>query len=558
MKISLKMLVAAAITTVATGCSSFLDINTNPNSVLSASANAMLASALSTTAANYTGNNPSYNSYASWAAVYWGKSGSVSGFGEELTYNYSSSFYAGLFNNTYDNLNDYNIIQRQSATYPYHAAIARIMKAYNYQLLVDEYGDIPYTNALQGTGNVSPTYDKAADIYKDLIVQLSGAIDDINKADASVTATFTPTAVGAEDVVFAGNMQRWKQFANSLKLRILLRESQTNDATLNAYVATQMAALQTAPDGFITADVVVQPGYAQNTNQQNPLYTRYAFTPAGTASGERSFQLPTQYILNQYLINNDPRVSQLYTLGGRLVNGANAPQYVGAIPGEASSPNFNAVSAQSPILGSRFLGANNTTSSGGIFKGLSAPTVIMLLSEHLFSKAEAETRSLLSGTAKTDYENAIKASFIYFYRAGTVTNATINASTLAAATTATAGVTQYNTFMANTANANNGLVTWDANTTTVDVAAGAPARTVSKQEKIIYQKYLAMNSVASVEAWDDYRRTAFPKLPTSIQATTPGKFPTRLLYPLSEVSTNNANIPKGVDQYTKIFWDVVD
>jgi hypothetical protein len=551
--------VAAAITTVATGCSSFLDVNTNPNSVLSANADAILASALTTTAANYTGNSPSYNSYASWAAVYWGKSGSVSGFGEELTYNYSSSFYAGLFNNTYDNLNDYNIIQRQADRYPYHAAIARIMKAYNFQLLVDQYGDIPYTNALQGTGNVSPTYDKAADIYKDLIVQLNGAIDDINKTTASVTPTFTPQAVGAEDVVFAGNMTRWKKFANSLKLRILLRESQTNDAALNAYVATQMAAIQAPADGFIEADVVVQPGYAQNTGQQNPLYTRYAYTPAGTASGERSFQLPTQYAINQYLINNDPRVSQLYTLGGRLVNGANVPQYVGAIQGEASSPNFNAVSAQSPILGSRFLGANSVTASGGIFKGLSAPTAIMLLSEHLFSKSEAETRSLLSGDAKQDYLDAIKASFIYFYRAGTVTNATINASTLLASTTAgAAGISQYNTFINNTANTNNGLVTWDANTTTVDVAAGSAARTVSKQEKIIYQKYLAMNSVASVEAWDDYRRTSFPKLPASIQASTQGKFPTRLLYPLSEVSTNNANIPKGVDQYTKIFWDVLD
>nr|GFD12741.1 hypothetical protein [Tanacetum cinerariifolium] len=61
----------------------------------------------------------------------------------------------------------------------------------------------------------------------------------------------------------------------------LLRQSQTNDAALTAYVKTQMATLQTtapADGGFITADVVAQPGYTQNTSQQNPFYTRYGLT----------------------------------------------------------------------------------------------------------------------------------------------------------------------------------------------------------------------------------------------------------------------------------------
>jgi hypothetical protein len=245
MKVPFKMLVAVALTAAATGCKSFLDINSNPNNPTSVTPDAVLAQALATTAANYTGNNPSFNSYASWVASYWGKTAVVSGYGEEQTYNYSSSYYQGLWSQTYDNLNDYNIIQVNGTAnaYPYHAAIARIMKVYNFQLLVDEYGDIPYSQALKGIPNVVPTYDKAADIYKDLLVQLDGAISDINKTDASATSTFTPRTVGAEDIVFQGDMKRWKQFANSLKLRILLRESQTGDASLNATVKTQMGLL---------------------------------------------------------------------------------------------------------------------------------------------------------------------------------------------------------------------------------------------------------------------------------------------------------------------------
>lgn len=565
------MFAAIALATAATGCKSFLDINNNPNQPTSVAPDAILAQALTVTAQTYTGGAPStqdsYNSYASWAAGYWGKTAVVSGYGEELTYNYSANFYARLWANTYDNLNDYNIIQNGAANYPYHAAIARIMKVYNFQLLVDEYGDIPYSQALLGATNATPKYDKAADIYKDLLVQLDGAIADINKTNASATAAFTPRAVGSEDIVFGGDMKKWKQFANSLKLRILLRESQTSDATLNATVKTQLAALQTsaATDGFIDADVVAQPTYAQASGQQNPLYNRYAYTAAGSNATERSYQIPTQFILNQYLQNKDPRVAQLYTKGRRVlfptdkVKADTLSQYVGSVPGESNPPNVVL-----PLIGSRFLGANAQGVTGGFFKGVSNPTVLMLLSEHLFSKAEAEALGLFpSGDAKGDYLAAIQASFSYFYRSGTASPSTV------------AGTDQYNQYIA--ANPTNGLVNWDSNTTTVPTyngtlttrIDGSPAldttrlatpRTVSKQEKIIYQKYLAMNTVASTEAWDDYRRTSFPKLAYSSQSssTRADKLPTRLFYPQSEINTNSANIPANITQFTKIFWDSVD
>ncbi|WP_460608952.1 SusD/RagB family nutrient-binding outer membrane lipoprotein [Hymenobacter terrigena] len=536
MKPALKLLAAGAFALAVGGCSKFIDINDNPNAPTVVKPDALLAQALAITAANYSGgqgaiapNNQNYNSYASFAADYWGKSGVVSGFGEERTYNYSSSYYGNLFSFTYDNLNDYNIIQQQGTAqgYPFHAAIARIMKVYNFQLLVDEYGDIPYSQALQAASNVTPTYDKADAIYKDFIVQLDGAIDDINKA----TAAPGSQPVGAEDIVFGGNMTKWKQFANSLKLRVLLRESQV--PALDSYVRTEMARLQAAPDGFIDADVVVQPGYTQSTNQQNPLWNRYGLTPSGSNTTERSYQIPTNYIIAQYVDNNDPRVSQLYALGSRTVNGVTTNTYVGTDAGESGPPSFNG-----NLVASRFL------LNGGILKGFNAPTPLMLLAEHLFSKAEAESRGLFAGgdaAAKADFLNGIKASFVYFYR-----SATGSVNPLASST---AGVAEYNTYIA--ANAANPLVNYD-----LTPSSGA----LGKQSVIIYQKYLAMNSVASTEAWDDYRRTAQPKIQPSLESASPrpDKLPTRLLYPLSEVSTNAANIPANVDQYTKIFWDVVD
>ncbi|SES96202.1 SusD/RagB family nutrient-binding outer membrane lipoprotein [Hymenobacter actinosclerus] len=529
MKIPFKMLAAVAMATAATGCSSFLDVNDNPNSPTTITPDNILAQALTTTASLYTGGNPSFNHYGSFVAGYWGRSGVVNGYQEETTINYTNTFQQALFNNTYDNLNDYNIIQTKGMAdgYPNHAAIARIMKTYQFLLLVDEYGDIPYTQALQGAAVTTPVYDKAADIYKDLLVQLSGAISDINAVDPNALT------VGNEDVVFKGDMKKWKQFANSLKLRILLRQSQTEaGGTASADVKSQLAALQSAPDGFIAQDVVVQPVYAQAAGQQNPFYNRYGLTAAGTNATELLYQIPTKYIIAVYENNKDPRVAQLYKLGLRN----DSIKYIGTKFGERSPPGFSATQ-----IASRFL------PSGGLLKGPSAPTVLMLLSEHLLSKAEAETRGLFTAdavTAEKDYKDGIKASFLYFYRpAG---GAII---TLADATDATPGVKEYNQYIA--ANLTNPKVDYK-------LAPTKPG--LGKQEVIIFQKYLALNSVGSIEAWDDYRRTGLPKFDASTQSQSPraDKLPTRLLYPLSESSTNQANVPVGVDQYTKIFWDVVD
>lgn len=531
MKIIPKVLFAAVLTTAATGCESFLDVNTNPNTATSVLPSAQLASALVTTAAIYHGgvnSGQNYNSYSSFVAGYWGKSGVVSGFAEERRYSYTTNYYQGLFGASYDNLNDYDIIEKQGAaqSFPNHAAIARIMKVYNYLLLVDQYGDIPYSNALKGIANTSPSYDKAADIYKDFLVQLKGAVADINKA-ATITNVET---VGPEDVVFRGNMTNWKRFANSLRLRILLRESEAVD------VKAEMTALQAEPDGFITADVVVQPGYAANSNQQNPFYNRYGFAVGSrNATSEYSFVMPTNYIIQQYENNKDPRITQLYRLGKRTINGVATPSYVGTDLGETSPPTFVAAN---PTVGSRFL-------QGGTFlRAATAPTVLMLLAEHLFSKSEAETQGLFTGgdvAAKTDFLNGIRASFVHTYRpAADLPTATI--------TTVTPGITQYNTYIAD--NVANPLVNYDL----------APTGTRGKQSVIIFQKYLAENTVASTEAWADYRRTAEPKFKVSLESNSPraDKLPTRLFYPQTEVSTNAANVPAGVDQYTKIFWDVLD
>lgn len=532
-----KLLFAAALTTMASSCESFLDVNVNPNQATAVTPDQLLGNALTVTGAVYT----NYNAYSNFATGFWAKSNAVSGFNEERSYNYSSTFQQGLFNGAYDNLNDYNLIQKMGATtHPNHAAIARIMKVYNFLLLVDQYGDIPYTDALKGKENITPKYDKAEDIYRDFIVQLKGAVTDINAATAG-------RAVGPEDVVFGGGtagMNRWKQFANSLRLRILLRES--NVVSLESYVRTEMAALQTdaaANGGYITTDVNVQPGYAASSGQQNPFYNTYGFVVGSSnTTNNYRFILPTKYLVNLFVNNSDPRITQQYRPVG--ASATSAGTYVGSNLGESVIP--------SPTTGSTFqaalTGSPVGTFAGTFLRSPNQPTALMLLAEHLFSKSEAETRTLLTGNAKADYLAGIQASFNTTFRNSPPVRAIVNGGDVNP-------TTNYNKYLAD--NVTNGLVDWDATTTRNTDAYGTittGTRTVSTLEKILTQKFLAENTIAGTEAWADFRRTLLPRVPISIQASVPGQFPKRLLYPQSEINTNKANVPLTTTQYDRIFW----
>jgi len=100
------------------------------------------------------------------------------------------------------------------------ARIAQIevLEIYTWQILVDTFGDIPYTEALGGADNIDPAYDDAATIYEDLIARI-----DVASADLSAGQGF---ATG--DIIYNGDMAKWEKFANSLQLRLAMQISDVN------------------------------------------------------------------------------------------------------------------------------------------------------------------------------------------------------------------------------------------------------------------------------------------------------------------------------------------
>jgi hypothetical protein len=503
-------------------CKKYLAINTNPNNATTATPEAILPQAIVYSASVTS----SYNNYGAELAGYAANAGGYGGFGSNWTYDFGPNDYSGLWSSTFDALNDLQAVQNFSMAdstgdHAYFNAIARIMKVYDFQLLVDTYNNIPFTGALKGTGGLTPKYDDAKTIYPALAMQLDSAIAIIHNASSNASVI---TPGNGTDPLYYGNMVRWIQFANTLKLRLIIRASSV----------VTFANMSFDGLGFLTKDAIVNPGYAKVSGQQNPSWNTWVQDYSGTA-GNRAW-MPCTYAFSFYngvnLLDNGRGYAIYYqfpknTPNNQLGNGATG------VPFAPSTAN-GWYSGSTSSLG-------NTV---GVMKGLNMGEPLMLIAESDFLQAEADVRGILKGNAKTDFLNGIQASFHYLY-------CLPDDSTLAGGWDPVADAAQYQLD-----NSTKYLVNFDS------------AHTTAQQtEAIITQKYLALNFINSQEGWNEYRRTGFPKCstftsdPTTSFASTlsqssrPDHLPTRILYPASEYSYNAGNVPTGISPYTSlIFW----
>ncbi len=120
-------------------------------------------------------------------------------------------------------------------------AVARIMKTYIYSFVTDSWGDVPYGQALSGNG--TPVFDKQSDIYTGMINDLAGAVNQLNAGGGAITG----------DIIYGGNVTKWKKLANSLRIRLALQLSKKYPAA-GGYAAVQFNAALTHPDGIITSN----------------------------------------------------------------------------------------------------------------------------------------------------------------------------------------------------------------------------------------------------------------------------------------------------------------
>ncbi len=241
-----------------------------------------------------------------------------------------------------------------------------ILSAYAYGILVDTFGDIPYTESLDIIKYPQPKYDDAQTIYKDLIAKLTTASKALDVSNGSF---------GDADIVYGGNTANWAKFANSLRLRMAINMDDVD----HAYATT--AALAAVADGVITqSSEGAYFAYSTTQPNANPLYVDLV------ASGRNDF-VPANTFVNKLNALVDPRRPQYFTEFP-----AGSGNYKGGVYGVLNTyANFSHITET--------------------IKEPTYPGVLFTYSEVEFLLAEAIERGIaVGGTSESHYNAAITAS----------------------------------------------------------------------------------------------------------------------------------------------------
>lgn len=291
----------------------------------------------------------------------------------------------GLWSDFYNQLRNVNDIETiaQKKDQPNYEGIALVLKAWMYSILTDTYGEIPYSQALAGQSNQDyhPAFDAQQKVYNGLFSDLEKANQFLNPDSGQVKG----------DILYNGDVMKWKRFANSLHLRLLMRISDKVD------VSSKVAAIVNNPGTyptFTSNDDNAVLDYLPAYPNQWPLHT--------SRTGEiDEIRLSSTFdsVLTKW---NDPRLQVFFRPTAASAD-SSKPLYKG-LPNGLSDQNAHQYNKdQLSMIGTRYFEDPNTA------RGL-----IMTYSELEFILAEAAQRGMISGKASDYYDKGIQASFDFY------------------------------------------------------------------------------------------------------------------------------------------------
>ncbi|WP_166967689.1 SusD/RagB family nutrient-binding outer membrane lipoprotein [Yeosuana marina] len=365
--------------TLSFSCNDSLEeVNIDPNTFPSAGDAQVLSSAI-----GYMGyivdTDLNYSQSFLWSQYYtWGTGVAI---GNDERYVSTAGDFNGYWQRAYANsLVDLNYITKNSNSAAYRG-IANVLKAYLFQGLVDHFGDIPFTEAISGAiddGSIlTPNFDSAETvIYPGLVTMLDDALSDLALAESAT--------VGEDDFIYGGNIAKWIKFANSLKLRVLMRTSEVSpqSSTVQALISngTFIESIDDMP--FIP--------FSGNTGDENPMFARAEF-------GVGMFYYASNASLNVLESLNDPRGDVLYK---KATTGTFAGSLHGIDQGTIDDESFTAKDTDYSLSSDYAYGSTN-------------PVILMSPWEVWFLRAEADARYGTSDDAATAFSTAIELNFNY-------------------------------------------------------------------------------------------------------------------------------------------------
>ncbi len=351
-------------------------INTNPNAPITASPDLLLRQV------QYDlGDNNSYEGFVAGDPL--GQYFTMVDFNLWDRHDLNSPQYGGkpwtyLYTDLRDNEN--LLMQaRSSSVNKVYEGPALIMKAYIAGILTDLYGDVPYFDALKGkTGNVTPVYDKQENIYN----APDGILDDLEKGIAAIKAYTGPQTLKG-DIIYKGNLTLWTKFANSLRIKYLMRSSDKNSVSAKLQpIYSEGNYIKTSSENAVFSFTDGQPN---------------SFRMATLRIGDFSLFIMSQTneeILKKY---SDPRMNVFFR-----PTAADPMMYKGLLNGQDASKTSITVA--------------NYSLSGTIFRENTGKLKANFMTdwETGFLLAEAAQRGLITADDKALYESGVQASFNYW------------------------------------------------------------------------------------------------------------------------------------------------
>jgi len=411
-----------------------------------------------------------------------------------------------------------------AARYTNVIAISNIMRVMIFQRITDTYGDIPFSEALQAEqGVVTPKYDRQQDIYPAMLTQLEAAINSLDAAG--------PKATG--DLIYAGDVAKWKKLGYSLMVRLAMRLTKVDPATAKTWTEKAAAAgtlASTADNAIVQTDVAF--GDTQNATS-NALRTTDDYR-----------EVKWSKTLIDYLRStNDPRLSVIAEIpqAGAL-NNANQN-----LTGNTTASAQRGLPNGYDLTGGDFdirkradypgpTGSGNDIALLGnysrprtdVYLKRNTPVFLLTYAETEFLLAEAASRGWSVGaTAATHYANGLRGAL----QSMAQLDATAAVNTAAIETFVTAN----------------------------------PLRPAAALQQINEQYWLETSTTFNfLEGWFNWRRSGFPVLtPVNYPGNvTNATIPRRILYPTTEVSNNPnayraavANLSGGDQLTSRVWWD---
>ncbi|GAA4271317.1 SusD/RagB family nutrient-binding outer membrane lipoprotein [Aquimarina gracilis] len=425
-----------------------------------------------------------------------------------------------------------------------HLAIAQVIEAYIIVTLVDFFGDVPYTEALQGSTNLNPGVDDGAIIYDAALNLLDNAIANFQKDSDTEPIN---------DFYYRGDWEKWIQAANTIKMKIYLQERLVNPEALNNFneIVNNGNYIQNMSDDF-------QFSWGTNEIQPDNRHPRYA----NNYEGDGADEYMSNWLMNLMSNSDDPRIRYYYYRQTNVVPGAETAPNEETLSCSLESPPQHYIDGGFTFcfLNNGYWGRDHGDDDGIPPDGFLRTNFGVYPAGGRFDDSSFEGTSQGDGGQGAGITPILLSSWVDFMIAEVAMEEMNDGAALIALQNGiTKSIDKVRTFgiLDNSAN-----LSFEPDNTAIqsfisDIATNFNnAVTMEDKWNVISEQYWVALFGNGIDAYNFYRRTGYP---TTLQPNiepypATGDFIRSFPYP-ADLTTNNSSVDPKPDVVQKVFWD---